>query len=237
MRVGNLRELQSLACIPFLGILASLQLIDPSVANIALVKASDALQMHGAVLALGASVSTLAQAAAVLMMGFFCDRFGRRRLLAGTILVVAVITEAAVCDHLAAFDHWPRATTAPSRRFLSDAVFRIQQGIERHRCTHQRLITLQNASIALQPARGIGWRIATAPTHQTGGVVPIHQLQIALLGHEGQQQVVQTLPALFDPIGAHFNHTANVVAILKGWRSNASAHPPFQCLFPNEARC
>ena len=41
MRVGNLRELQSLACIPFLGILASLQLIDPSVANIALVKASD----------------------------------------------------------------------------------------------------------------------------------------------------------------------------------------------------
>jgi hypothetical protein len=53
-----------------LGILASLQLIDPSVANIALVKASDALQMHGAVLALGASVSTLAQAASVLVMAY-----------------------------------------------------------------------------------------------------------------------------------------------------------------------
>ena len=87
MRVGNLRELQSLACIPFLGILASLQLIDPSVANIALVKASDALQMHGAVLALGASVSTLAQAASVLVMGFFGDRFGRRRVLAASLLL------------------------------------------------------------------------------------------------------------------------------------------------------
>ena len=64
------------ATVPYLGILASLQLIDPSVANIALVKASDALQMHGAVLTLGASVSTLAQAAAVLVMGFFGDLFG-----------------------------------------------------------------------------------------------------------------------------------------------------------------
>ena len=72
---------------PYLGILASLQLIDPSVANIALVKASDALQMHGAVLALGASVSTLAQAAAVLVMGFFGDRFGRRRVLAASLLL------------------------------------------------------------------------------------------------------------------------------------------------------
>ena len=87
MRIGSLRELQSLACIPFLGILASLQLIDPSVANIALVKASDALQMHGAVLALGASVSTLAQAASVLVMGFFGDRFGRRRVLAASLLL------------------------------------------------------------------------------------------------------------------------------------------------------
>ena len=90
MRIGSLREWQSLACIPYLGILASLQLIDPSVANIALVKASDALQMHGAVLALGASVSTLAQAASVLVMGFFGDRFGRRRVLAASLLLALV---------------------------------------------------------------------------------------------------------------------------------------------------
>ena len=91
MKIGSFRELQSLACVPYLGILASLQLIDPSVANIALVKASDALQMHGAVLALGASVSTLAQAASVLVMGFFGDRFGRRRVLAASLLLVWMI--------------------------------------------------------------------------------------------------------------------------------------------------
>ncbi len=56
--------------VPYLGMLASLQLIDPSGANIALVKASDALQMHGPTLALGAGVSTLAQAASVVVMGY-----------------------------------------------------------------------------------------------------------------------------------------------------------------------
>jgi len=87
MRIGTFKEVKSLAVIPYLGILASLQLIDPSVANIALVKASDALQMHGAVLALGASVSTLAQAASVLAMGFLGDRLGRRRVLAASLLL------------------------------------------------------------------------------------------------------------------------------------------------------
>ena len=76
--------------VPYLGILASLQLIDPSVANIALVKAGHTLQMHGATLALAASVSTLAQAATVLVMGFLGDRLGRRRVLAAS-LVLAVI--------------------------------------------------------------------------------------------------------------------------------------------------
>ena len=33
--------------VPFLGVLASLQLIDPSVANTALVKAGQALEMQG----------------------------------------------------------------------------------------------------------------------------------------------------------------------------------------------
>ena len=73
--------------VPYLGILASLQLIDPSVANIALVDASAALQMEGATLALAASVSTLAQAASVLGMGFLGDRYGRRRVLAASLLL------------------------------------------------------------------------------------------------------------------------------------------------------
>jgi MFS family permease len=71
----------------FLGLLASLQLIDPTVANTALVKAADALQMKGATLALGASISTLAQAASVLWMGCLGDRFGRRRMLVVSLLL------------------------------------------------------------------------------------------------------------------------------------------------------
>ena len=50
------------------------------------------------------------------------------------------------------------------------------------------------------------------------------------MGHEGQQQVVQTLPALLDPIGAHLNRTVIIVTILKGRRSDASAtSPDFHC--------
>jgi MFS family permease len=73
--------------VPFLGVLASLQLIDPTVANTALVKAGQALQMHGATLALAASISTLAQAATVLLMGFLGDRLGRRRMLMVALLL------------------------------------------------------------------------------------------------------------------------------------------------------
>ena len=73
--------------VPYLGLLAGLQLIDPSVANIALVNASANLHMEGATLALAASVSTLAQAATVLVMGFLGDRYGRRRILAASLLL------------------------------------------------------------------------------------------------------------------------------------------------------
>ena len=73
--------------VPFLGVLASLQLIDPTVANTALVKASQALEMHGATLALAASISTLAQAATVLLMGFLGDRLERKRVLMAALLL------------------------------------------------------------------------------------------------------------------------------------------------------
>lgn len=73
--------------VPFLGVLASLQLIDPSVANTALVKAGQALAMQGSTLALAASISTLAQAATVLLMGFLGDRLERRRVLMGALLL------------------------------------------------------------------------------------------------------------------------------------------------------
>ena len=73
--------------VPFLGVLASLQLIDPTVANTALVKAGETLHMQGATLALAASISTLAQAATVLLMGFLGDRLGRRRMLMVALLL------------------------------------------------------------------------------------------------------------------------------------------------------
>jgi MFS family permease len=73
--------------VPFLGVLASLQLIDPTVANTALVKAAQTLHMQGATLALAASISTLAQAATVLLMGFLGDRLGRRKVLMGSLLL------------------------------------------------------------------------------------------------------------------------------------------------------
>lgn len=65
----------------FLGVLASIQLIDPAVANIAIVEAGKSLNMTGTVLALAASISTLALAATVLPMGMLADRLGRRKIL------------------------------------------------------------------------------------------------------------------------------------------------------------
>jgi MFS family permease len=83
--------------VPYLGVLASLQLIDPSVANTALVKADQILAMHGATLALAVSMSTLAQAATVLLMGFLGDRLERRRvLMAGLYLLGRALAGIAV---------------------------------------------------------------------------------------------------------------------------------------------
>jgi MFS family permease len=73
--------------VPFLGVLASLQLIDPSVANTFLVKAGQAFEMQGATLSLAACISTLAQAATVLLMGFLGDRLERRRMLMAALLL------------------------------------------------------------------------------------------------------------------------------------------------------
>ena len=73
--------------VPFLGVLASLQLIDPSVANTVLVKAAQAFEMQGASLALAASISALAQAATVLLMGFLGDRLERRQVLMAALLL------------------------------------------------------------------------------------------------------------------------------------------------------
>ncbi len=73
-----------------LGMLGGLQMLDPSVANTAIVDAGRALGFTAAERALGASISTLALAATVLAAGLAADRLGRRRVLIGAA-VLAVI--------------------------------------------------------------------------------------------------------------------------------------------------
>ena len=81
--------------VAFLGVLAGIQLIDPAVANIAIVEASKSLSMSGSVVALAASISTLALAATVLPMGMMADRLGRRKIL-GAALIIAIIGDVIV---------------------------------------------------------------------------------------------------------------------------------------------
>jgi Arabinose efflux permease len=81
--------------VAFLGVLAGIQLIDPAVANIAIVEASQSLGMTGSVVALAASISTLALAATVLPMGMMADRLGRRKIL-GAALIIAIIGDVIV---------------------------------------------------------------------------------------------------------------------------------------------
>ncbi|MFZ1362235.1 MAG: MFS transporter [Candidatus Nanopelagicales bacterium] len=79
---------KSLISVVFLGVLAGLQLIDPAVANTALVPAARDLGMQGSAFALASSISTLALAATVLPFGMLADRLGRRKI----ILVALIIT-------------------------------------------------------------------------------------------------------------------------------------------------
>lgn len=78
------------AQIYLLGVVAGLQLLDPAVANTAIVKAGKALGFTAAERALGASVSTLALAATVLAAGVAADRLGRRRVLVGALLLAVI---------------------------------------------------------------------------------------------------------------------------------------------------
>ena len=74
--------------VPYLGVIAGLQWIDPVVASMVLLKAANSLHMKGAMLPLAASISTLALAATVLATGFLADRLGRRRVLIASLWLV-----------------------------------------------------------------------------------------------------------------------------------------------------
>jgi MFS family permease len=77
----------SALAVPLLGLFAGIQAADPIINTNALVKASRALDMSTGVETLAASISTLALAATVMSTGLLADRLGRRRVLAGALLV------------------------------------------------------------------------------------------------------------------------------------------------------
>ena len=62
----------------------------------------------------------------------------------------------------------------------------IQQCIKGDGRTHQRLITLQRASVAIEPS-------SRFRRHTWLRNLLIHQRQLSLLGNQGQQEIVQTL--------------------------------------------
>ena len=76
--------------IPLLGAMAAIQGADPNIASTALVGMSRGLHMAGGMLALAASISTLALSASVISTGLLADRLGRRRVLMAALAVAAL---------------------------------------------------------------------------------------------------------------------------------------------------
>lgn len=76
--------------VPFLGVLGALQGADPNIASTALVGATRGLSMEGGLVALAASISTLALAASVITTGLWADRLGRRRVLMAALVLTIV---------------------------------------------------------------------------------------------------------------------------------------------------
>ena len=74
----------------FLGFVGSIQLGDPVIASLALVRATQALAFSPTTQALAAAISTLALAATVVPAGVVADKLGRRRLLILALLLTAV---------------------------------------------------------------------------------------------------------------------------------------------------
>ena len=73
----------------FLGFMGAIQLADPVIANLALVRATQALHFSPSTQALAASISTLALAATVVPAGVLADKMGRRRMLTVALVVAA----------------------------------------------------------------------------------------------------------------------------------------------------
>lgn len=73
-----------------LGVLGAIQVADPLVTTLTLVKASDELNLTASLQSLAAGVSTFALAATVIPGGVLADRLGRRGVLAFSVLLSAL---------------------------------------------------------------------------------------------------------------------------------------------------
>lgn len=76
--------------VPLLGLLAAIQVSDPLIATLTLVKASDELNFSASLQSLAAGISTFALAATVIPSGVLADRLGRRTVLAFSVLLASV---------------------------------------------------------------------------------------------------------------------------------------------------
>ncbi|MHA7269754.1 MFS transporter [Arthrobacter sp. HLT1-20] len=72
-----------------LGLLGAIQVSDPLISTLTLVKASDELNFSASLQALAAGISTFALAATVIPGGVLADRLGRRQVLAFSLLLAA----------------------------------------------------------------------------------------------------------------------------------------------------
>ena len=77
-----------------LGMLGAIQVADPILSSLALVKASDELNFSASTQSLAAGISTLALAATAIPGGMLADRYGRRSLAYWTVRETAATSVA-----------------------------------------------------------------------------------------------------------------------------------------------
>lgn len=77
------------SAVVLLGLIGAIQVADPLISSLALVKASSGLNMTASQMSLAAGISTLALAATVLFGGLMADRLGRRGILFLSVFIAS----------------------------------------------------------------------------------------------------------------------------------------------------
>ena len=85
---GGTARVSALA-VPLLAVMGGIQVVDPAISSVALVKASNDLGLSASTQALAAGIATIALAATVIPLGLVADRRGRRAVLMAALLLAA----------------------------------------------------------------------------------------------------------------------------------------------------